>query len=148
MIYDTLYALDESCIPHPQMVATREVSDDRLTYELTLRPGLSFNTGQKVTTEDVIASIPRAAKQDPLMQVMMKRQTGMEAVDATLPHPFPKPFPYRRLALGAYNSRPARRGHRLRRRRAPAHHHRFRPVPVRHGPQFISGAKVVYEKNP
>jgi peptide/nickel transport system substrate-binding protein len=102
MIYDTLYALDEKLNPKPQMVGAEKVSDDRLTYEFTLRPGLAFSNGQKVTTKDVLASIPRAAKQDPLMQIMMKRQTGMDAVDDnTFRVHFAKPFAYTELALAA-----------------------------------------------
>ncbi|MCW3474520.1 ABC transporter substrate-binding protein [Limobrevibacterium gyesilva] len=102
MIYDQLYSFDEAMRPHPQMVGDTRVSADKLTYELTLRDGLKFSNGQPVTSADVIASITRAAKQDPLLQLMMKRQSRFEAVDArTVRLVFPKPFAYVESALAA-----------------------------------------------
>jgi peptide/nickel transport system substrate-binding protein len=102
MIYDTLYAMDEGMRPHPQMVATKKVSADGLSYEFTLRDGLKFHSGEPVTSADVIASVPRAAKQDPLMQLMMKRLTKFEAVDAkTFRMSFDKPFPLIDAALAS-----------------------------------------------
>jgi peptide/nickel transport system substrate-binding protein len=149
MIYDTLYALDEKLVAHPQMVATEKVSDDRLTYEFTLRPGLAFDTGQKVTTADVIASIPRASKQDPLMQVMMKRQVGLEAVDAnTFRIRFAKPFPYVELALAANNSMILRAEDIAAAGDAPLR------TTTGSGPfrfitaDFVPGARIAYDRNP
>ena len=102
MVYDTLYAMDEGMRPHPEMVGTKKVSDDGLSYEFTLRDGLKFHSGEPVTSADVIASIPRAAKQDPLMQLMMKRMTHFEAVDArTFRMTFEKPFPLIDASLAA-----------------------------------------------
>jgi peptide/nickel transport system substrate-binding protein len=102
MIYDQLYAMDEGMRPHPEMVGARHDSADGLSYEFTLRDGLKFHTGQPVTSADVIASVPRAAKQDPLMQLMMKRMTRFEAVDAhTFRMTFAKPFPLIESALAA-----------------------------------------------
>ena len=102
MVYDQLYAMDEGMRPHPQMVAARHDSADGLSYGFTLRDGLKFHGGQPVTSTDVIASIPRAAKQDPLMQLMMKRMTRFEAVDAkTFRMTFEKPFPLIEAALAA-----------------------------------------------
>ena len=57
MIYDQLFGWDAKLVPKPQMVEQYEVSPDRLVYTFTLRPGLKFHDGQKVTTRDVIASI-------------------------------------------------------------------------------------------
>src|SRR5258707_13260134 len=37
MVYDTLFALDGQAKPQPQMVETWTVSDDKLTYDFTLR---------------------------------------------------------------------------------------------------------------
>ena len=83
MIYDQLFAFDENMIAHPQMVGDMKVSPDGLTYDFALRDGLAFHNGQKVTSADIVASIPRAAKQDPMMQLMVKRLAKMEAVDPT-----------------------------------------------------------------
>ncbi len=82
MIYDQLFAFDEDMIVHPQMAGELKVSADKLTYDLALRPGLVFHNGQKVTAADIVASIQRAAKQDPMMQLMVKRLGKLEAVDA------------------------------------------------------------------
>lgn len=149
MIYDTLYALDEKLNPKPQMVGSSKISDDRLTYEFTLRPGLAFDNGQKVVTADVLASIPRAAKQDPLMQVMMKRQTALETVDAsTFRIRFAKPFPYVELALAAPNSMILRAEDIAGAGAAPltttTGSGPFRFVPA----DYIPGARVSYARNP
>ena len=64
MVYDQLYAMDEGMHPHPEMVGGSKVAADGVTYEFTLRDGLKFHSGDPVTSADVIASIPRAAKQD------------------------------------------------------------------------------------
>src|SRR3974390_3103117 len=59
MIYDQLFGWDSKLVPKPQMVDHYEVSPDKLVYTFTLRPGLKFHDGQKVTTRDVIASLKR-----------------------------------------------------------------------------------------
>lgn len=102
MVYDQLYAMDEGMHPRPQMVDQSRVTADGSSYEFTLRDGLKFHGGDPVTSADVIASIPRAAKQDPLLRLMMKRQTRFEAVDSrTFRISFAKPFPLIESALAA-----------------------------------------------
>ncbi len=59
MVFDTLFALDHTLSPKPMMVDHETVSDDRLTYTFTLRPGLKFHDGSAVTTRDVVASLKR-----------------------------------------------------------------------------------------
>ena len=81
MVYDQLFAYDEDMRAHPQMVGAMTVSPDKLTYDFTLRDGLAFHNGQPVTAKDIVASIPRAAKQDPMMQLMAKRLSGIVALD-------------------------------------------------------------------
>lgn len=149
MIYDTLYGLDEKLRPQPQMVASSKVSDDKLTYEFTLRPNLAFDNGQKVTTADVIASIPRAAKQDPLMQVMMKRVAALEAVDEnTFRISLTKPFPYVEAALAANSAMI------LRAEDIAAAGSRVLSTTTGSGPfrfvrsEYVPGARIVYERNP
>ena len=149
MIYDTLYGLDEKLQPRPQMVASSKVSDDKLTYEFTLRPNLAFDNGQKVTTTDVLASIPRAAKQDPLMQVMMKRVAALEAVDEnTFRIRLSKPFPHVESALAANSAMI------LRAEDIEAAGSRVLSTTTGSGPfrfvrsEYVPGAKIVYERNP
>jgi peptide/nickel transport system substrate-binding protein len=81
MIYDTLFALDESMTPQPQMVSRWEVSDDRLTYTFELRDGLAFSDGSPVTSRDVVASIKRWAARDGAGQHMMQRVKEIRAGD-------------------------------------------------------------------
>ncbi len=64
MIYDTLFAVDETFEIKPQMVKDWNVSGDKLTYTFTLRDGLRFHDGKPVTSEDVIASLQRWGKRD------------------------------------------------------------------------------------
>ncbi len=102
MIYDSPYSFDEAMVPHPQMVGATKVSDDKLSYEFTLRPGLKFSNGQPVTAADVVASLIRGSKQDPLMQLMMKRLARMEAIDAnSFRIVLAKPFAYVEAALAS-----------------------------------------------
>ena len=45
LVFDTLFALDENLDVQPQMAAGHEVSEDGLTYTITLRDGLQFHDG-------------------------------------------------------------------------------------------------------
>jgi peptide/nickel transport system substrate-binding protein len=94
LVFDTLFALDETMKPQPQMVERWTVSDDRLTYGFTLRPGLKFHDGQPVGPADCIASIARWAKRDGFGQKLIEVVEAMSAVDdrsftITLKKPFP-----------------------------------------------------------
>ncbi len=149
MIYDQLYGLNEKLEPRPQMVARETVSDDKLTYEFTLRPGLVWDNGQNVTTADVLASLPRAAKQDPLLQVLMKRVAALEAVDEnTFRMRLSKPFPLIEAALAANGAII------LRAQDIAAAGSGVLSTTTGSGPfrfvrdQYVPGAKIVYERNP
>ncbi len=62
MVYDTLYGVDVSLTPRPQMVVGQTVSDDKRTWTFTLRDGLAFHDGEPVRSADCIASIERWSK--------------------------------------------------------------------------------------
>jgi len=64
MVYDTLFAMNSELRPQPQMVDTWTLSDDKLTYNFTLREGLKFHDGQPVRATDVVASLKRWGKRD------------------------------------------------------------------------------------
>ena len=94
MIYDQLYSLDEDFRPRMQMVGEATASRDQLTHDLILRDGLAFSTGSPVTSADVIASITRAARQDPLLRLLLNRlasfqATGPKSIRLTFERPFP-----------------------------------------------------------
>src|ERR671913_328129 len=81
LVYDTLFGNDEDGRPHPQMVGKYEVSQDRKTYDFTLRDGLKFHDGSPVATKDVIASIKRWGARDPVGQRLFSFTEKLEAVD-------------------------------------------------------------------
>ena len=58
-VLDTLFSWDENTVSQPQMVERYTLSDDKLTYTMTLRPGLKFHDGSNVTSKDVVASLNR-----------------------------------------------------------------------------------------
>ena len=82
MVYDTLFALDETMTVRPQMVYRWSVSDDKLTYTFTLRDGLEWHDGQPVTAEDCVASLRRWGARDGLGQTLMEKTAELVAVDA------------------------------------------------------------------
>lgn len=82
MVYDTLFAMDSDTNVHPQMAEGYTVSDDKVTYTITLRDGLTWHDGKPVTAEDCIASIKRWAKKDGMGQKLMEFVASMEAPDA------------------------------------------------------------------
>jgi peptide/nickel transport system substrate-binding protein len=63
-VYDTLYAVDATQTPQPQMAEGHTVSDDSRTWLITLRSGLRFHDNEPVLARDCAASIARWAKRD------------------------------------------------------------------------------------
>ena len=94
LVYDTLFAQTEQLAIRPQMVGQETISPDKLTYTLTLRPGLRFHDGSPVTTADVIASLRRWMGLDIVGRTMAADVAGMDAVDAeTFVIHLKRPFP-------------------------------------------------------
>lgn len=83
MVYDTLFSLDETMTPQPQMVGDYSVSADGKTHTMSLRPGLKFHDGSPVTSKDVIASIKRWASRDTIGQRLIEMGMALEPVDET-----------------------------------------------------------------
>jgi peptide/nickel transport system substrate-binding protein len=82
MVYDTLFGIDAEQRIHPQMVDRVAISDDKLTYTFTLRPGLKFTDGAPVTAEDVVVSWNRWAERDAAGQVTATFLSRLEVIDA------------------------------------------------------------------
>jgi peptide/nickel transport system substrate-binding protein len=80
MIYDTLFGTDDASKIQPQMVEKWTVSKDKKVYDFTLRAGLEFHDGAPVTGEDVVASLDRWGKRDPMGGALMSFVDKMEAV--------------------------------------------------------------------
>lgn len=53
LVYDTLLVLDEESVVQPHLAESYEVSDDGLTWALTLADGVTWHDGEPVTAEDV-----------------------------------------------------------------------------------------------
>jgi peptide/nickel transport system substrate-binding protein len=81
LVYDTLFALDETLTIKPQMVETWETSPDRLTWTFTLRDGLEWHDGTKVTAADCVASIRRWGARDSMGQMLMSFTSDLAAPD-------------------------------------------------------------------
>jgi peptide/nickel transport system substrate-binding protein len=79
MIYDTLFGTDENSKIQPQMVDSWKVSADKKVYDFKLRDGLEFHDGAPVTGEDVVASLDRWGKRDPMGGALMTFVEKMEA---------------------------------------------------------------------
>jgi peptide/nickel transport system substrate-binding protein len=104
MVYDTLYGVDLSLTPRPQMVAGHTVSDDKRTWTFTLRDGLAFHDGEKVRSADCIASIDRWSKRASWGQALGAYTDEMKAVDdKTFTIHLKKPFAGILYALGVAN---------------------------------------------
>jgi peptide/nickel transport system substrate-binding protein len=102
MVWDTLYGIDASLTPQPQMVAGHEISSDNLTWRLTLRDGLFWHDGPPVRSADCIASIKRWGKRDGFGQKLMSLTNDIVAVDdKRFDFKLSKPFPLLPFALGA-----------------------------------------------
>ena len=82
MIYDVLFAKDADLKIQPQMAEKYTVSDDKLTWTITLRDGLEWSDGTPVTAEDCIASIKRWGARDGFGQILLKATSDMKAIDA------------------------------------------------------------------
>lgn len=59
MVFDQLYSLDADYNVKPQMADAPQVSEDGLTWTITLREGLTFHDDSPVTAEDAVVSIKR-----------------------------------------------------------------------------------------
>lgn len=80
-IYDTLFGLDSSLVPQPQMVEKWNVSEDKKTYTFELRDGLRFHDGTPVTAADCVASIRRWGQADSGGQLIMARARDISRKD-------------------------------------------------------------------
>jgi peptide/nickel transport system substrate-binding protein len=105
MVFDTLFALDSSLTPQPQMVGDYSVSADQLTYRFSLRDGLSFHDGQPVRGVDCVASLRRWMARDTLGQALVKTIDAMTgAADKNFTIRLKEPFPLLLAGLAKVSS--------------------------------------------
>ena len=105
MVYDTLFALDATLTPKPQMAEGYETSADGLTTTIRLREGLRFHDGEPVRAADCVASIRRWGARDGLGQTVLALSDEIAATDdRTLRFRLKEPFPLLIEALGKPSS--------------------------------------------
>ena len=57
-LFEQPFGWDSGLNEKPQMVDTWSISSDSLTYTFTLRSGLLFHDGTRVTADDVVTRVP------------------------------------------------------------------------------------------
>ncbi|RVT92276.1 ABC transporter substrate-binding protein [Rhodovarius crocodyli] len=82
MVYDTLFGLAANGEVRPQMVQDTVISDDRMTYTFTLRPGLTWHDGTPVTAADCVASLRRWMPRAGMGRLLAAATDTLEATDA------------------------------------------------------------------
>lgn len=95
MVFDQLYGLDENFQVQPQMVDGHVISDDGLTWTITLREGMTFHDGAPVTAADAAASVKRWMDSGDALGLDLKNATEtLEATsDLVLVFKLTAPFP-------------------------------------------------------
>ena len=81
LIWDTLYGIDDTLEPRPQMVEGHDVTPDFKTWTFRLRPDLKFHDNEPVRSTDAIASIARWMARDAMGGRIKLRLDAMEAID-------------------------------------------------------------------
>lgn len=100
LVFDTLYGMDDTLTPRPQMVEGHAVEQDGRLWTLRLRAGLTFHDGTPVLARDAVASIRRFCVRDDLGQLLMAAADEITAVDdRTLRFRLARPFPLLPAAL-------------------------------------------------
>jgi peptide/nickel transport system substrate-binding protein len=77
-VYEGLYKLEDDGSVEPLLAKSETVSDDGLTYTFTLRSGVRFHSGKKLTSADVKASIEDVLAPDS----QSARKSSFAAVDS------------------------------------------------------------------
>lgn len=105
MVWDTLYGVDATNTPKPQMAEGHEVNADFTVWTFKLRPGLKFHDGEPVLSKDVVASIARWMVRDTMGQQIQARLDALEAIDdRTVRFRLNRPFSKMLFALGKSNA--------------------------------------------
>ncbi len=108
LVFDTLYGTDDDLKPQPQMAAGHTIEDDGKRWTITLRDGLMFHDGSKVTARDCVASLKRWMKRDSFGLSIADILDSLEATDdRTLVFRLKRAFPPLALALGKTQPSPA-----------------------------------------
>jgi peptide/nickel transport system substrate-binding protein len=105
LVWETLYGVDATLTPRPQMCEGHEASPDFKTWTFRLREGLKFHDGAPVLSRDVVASLNRWMVRDTMGQIIKARMDALEALDdRTFRFRLNKPFTKMLFALGKNNA--------------------------------------------
>lgn len=81
-MFEGLYSLDESLKPIPMLaVDLPKISSDKLVYTFSLRKGLKFHNGKKLTSQDVVASLKRWGSMSKYGKSIFKNVDCVKALD-------------------------------------------------------------------
>jgi peptide/nickel transport system substrate-binding protein len=81
LIFEPLLDYDENNELIPALAESWEVSDDGLSYDITLRENAMFSDGSPVTADDVRFSLERAAGEGAALESALSVMEGIEVVD-------------------------------------------------------------------
>lgn len=90
LLYDTLFNLDEENQPVPWLVKDYKVSEDGLTYELTLHDNVKWHDGKPLTADDVKFTIeyfikyPKSRFTNPLKTIKSIEVSGATGITLNL----------------------------------------------------------------
>lgn len=150
LVYDSLYGMDGSLQPHPQMAEGALFEDEGRLCTITLREGLRFHDGEPVLARDCVASLARWMKRSPLGQKLESTTEELAALDdRRLRFRLRRPFPLLLNALASVGPQAAIMPERLARTSA---FEQVREV-VGSGPyrflagEYVSGSRAVYARN-
>ena len=93
-VFDTLFGIDSTRKPRPQMAESASVSDDGRVWSIRLRDGLMFHDGEKVLARDAAASLRRWSARDVYGQALgaVAEKFGYQD-DRTIRIELKRPFP-------------------------------------------------------
>jgi len=101
MVYDTLYGIDQSLAPQPQMAAGHLVEDDGKRVTITLRENLRFHDGEPVRAADAAQSVRRWMQRTAYgLKLRDVLDEVAAADDRRIVFRLKKPFPLLTQALG------------------------------------------------
>ena len=95
LFWDTLYGVDSTLTPRPQMCEGHDVDSEGLTWTFKLRPGLKWHDNEAVLAKDCTASLERWMVRDNMGQMIKARLAELTPIDdrsfrLRLNQPFPK----------------------------------------------------------
>lgn len=90
-VFETLFTINDKYEPVPELVESYNLSDDRKTYTLVLREGITFHDGQPLTADDVVASMNRWLTVSPQGKANLPGVQFTKIDDKTVSFTLPEP---------------------------------------------------------